>query len=103
MAYRQHLFMFSPLVFNTMYNSDENVLIGAPTGSGKTICAEFAVLRLLQQVPDCRCVYVTPLQSLADQVGNFTACKIALRAFHELYIQLNNSWLLLANQITANA
>lgn len=51
-----------------MYNSDENVLIGAPTGSGKTICAEFAVLRLLQQTPDCRCVYVTPLQSLADQV-----------------------------------
>ena len=51
-----------------MYNSDENVLIGAPTGSGKTICAEFAVLRLLQQTSDCRCVYVTPLQSLADQV-----------------------------------
>ena len=61
-------FLFPWSVFNTMYNSDENVLIGAPTGSGKTICAEFAVLRLLQQTPDCRCVYVTPLQSLADQV-----------------------------------
>ena len=61
-------FLFPLSVFNTMYNSDENVLIGAPTGSGKTICAEFAVLRLLQQTPDCRCVYVTPLQSLADQV-----------------------------------
>ncbi|RMX47508.1 hypothetical protein pdam_00002126 [Pocillopora damicornis] len=69
--YKDKFPYFNPIqtqVFNTMYNSDENVLIGAPTGSGKTICAEFAVLRLLQQTPDCRCVYVTPLQSLADQV-----------------------------------
>jgi len=32
-------------VFNTVYNSDDNVFVGAPTGSGKTICAEFAILR----------------------------------------------------------
>ena len=32
---------FNPIqtqCFNTLYNSDENVFIGAPTGSGKTIC-----------------------------------------------------------------
>ncbi|KAJ4471946.1 Sec63-domain-containing protein [Lentinula lateritia] len=33
-------------VFQALYTSDENVFIGAPTGSGKTICAEFALLRL---------------------------------------------------------
>ncbi|KAG1851374.1 Sec63 Brl domain-containing protein [Suillus subluteus] len=33
-------------VFQALYTSDENVFIGAPTGSGKTICAEFTLLRL---------------------------------------------------------
>ena len=55
-------------VFNAVYNSDDNVFIGAPTGSGKTICAEFAILRMLSQNSDGRCVYITPKQSLAEQV-----------------------------------
>ncbi|KAF9016447.1 hypothetical protein BDZ89DRAFT_961906 [Hymenopellis radicata] len=33
-------------VFQPLYNSDENVFVGAPTGGGKTICAEFALLHL---------------------------------------------------------
>ena len=38
-------------------------------GSGKTIIAEFAILRLLTSSPDsARCVYVTPIESLADLV-----------------------------------
>jgi hypothetical protein len=36
----------STQVFQALYTSDENVFIGAPRGSGKTICAEFALLRL---------------------------------------------------------
>ncbi|XP_019626472.1 PREDICTED: U5 small nuclear ribonucleoprotein 200 kDa helicase-like [Branchiostoma belcheri] len=62
---------FNPIqtqVFNAVYNGDENVFIGAPTGSGKTICGEFAVLRLISQNPEGRCVYVTPMESLAEQV-----------------------------------
>ncbi|KAI8793415.1 U5 small nuclear ribonucleoprotein 200 kDa helicase [Biomphalaria glabrata] len=63
--------IFNPIqtqVFNAIYNSDENVFVGAPTGSGKTICGEFAVLRMFSQNPEGRCVYVAPLDALAQQI-----------------------------------
>lgn len=37
-------------VFTALYNTDDNCLVAAPTGSGKTACAEFAILRLVQKV-----------------------------------------------------
>jgi hypothetical protein len=57
------------VVFNSLYNTDEDVFVGAPTGSGKSICAEFAILRMFSASPDARCVYVTPLPALADEVS----------------------------------
>ncbi|VDM79137.1 unnamed protein product, partial [Strongylus vulgaris] len=42
---------YSEKVFHCLYQTDENVLIGAPTGSGKTLCAELAMFRLLQKYP----------------------------------------------------
>ena len=39
---------FNPIqtqAFHTLYHSDANVLLGAPTGSGKTIAAELAIFR----------------------------------------------------------
>ena len=57
--------------FNVLYNSDENVLIGAPPSSGKSLCAEFAILRLFGNKPEGgsgRCVYIAPFQSVAETV-----------------------------------
>ncbi|XP_028784629.1 DExH-box ATP-dependent RNA helicase DExH12 [Neltuma alba] len=63
---------FNPVqtqVFTVLYNSDDNVLVAAPTGSGKTICAEFAILRNLQKGPDSvmRVVYIAPIEALAKE------------------------------------
>ncbi len=58
-------------VFTAMYNTDDNCLVAAPTGSGKTACAEFAVLRMIQKASQdkgaARCVYIAPLPGLAKE------------------------------------
>ncbi|KAE8057467.1 hypothetical protein FH972_014157 [Carpinus fangiana] len=63
---------FNPVqtqVFTVLYNTDDNVLVAAPTGSGKTICAEFAILRNHQKGPQnvMRVVYIAPLEALAKE------------------------------------
>ncbi|WKY06658.1 hypothetical protein Q1695_006668 [Nippostrongylus brasiliensis] len=61
---------FNPIqtqVFHCLYNTDESALIGAPTGSGKTLCAELAMFRLLQNNPGKKCVYIAPLKALVRE------------------------------------
>ena len=53
--------------FNSLFATDDNVLIGASTGSGKTVCAEFALLRHWSSLSKGRAVYVAPFQELVDQ------------------------------------
>lgn len=52
--------------FNSLYKTDQNVFIGAPTGSGKTVCAEFAILRHWTQGDAGRAVYIAPFQEVID-------------------------------------
>lgn len=63
---------FNPIqtqVFTVLYNTDDNVLVAAPTGSGKTICAEFAILRNHQKGSESivRAVYIAPIEALAKE------------------------------------
>lgn len=55
-------------VFNSVYNGDDNIFIGAPTGSGKTTIAEFAILRLFDRNAEGRCVYLVPKDALAELI-----------------------------------
>ncbi len=54
-------------VFQALYTTDDNIFIGAPTGSGKTICAEFALLRLWSKREQKRAVCIEPYQEMVDQ------------------------------------
>ena len=54
-------------VFNSLFATDDNVFVGAPTGSGKTVCAEFALFRHWSKESTGRAVYIAPFQELVDQ------------------------------------
>ncbi|KAH8689112.1 putative pre-mRNA splicing helicase [Talaromyces proteolyticus] len=56
--------------FKTLFESDEAVFLAAPVSSGKTVCAELALLRHWGQGNSGRAVYVAPFQELVDQRFN---------------------------------
>lgn len=53
-------------VFKSLYDSNDSVFVGAPTGSGKTVCAEFALLRHWKNPGTGKAVYVAPFQELVN-------------------------------------
>jgi activating signal cointegrator complex subunit 3 len=61
---------FNPVqtqIFHLLYHTDKNALIGAPTGSGKTVAAELSVFRLLNAHPGAKAVYIAPLKALVSE------------------------------------
>uniref|UniRef100_A0A3B4YF91 Activating signal cointegrator 1 complex subunit 3 n=1 Tax=Seriola lalandi dorsalis TaxID=1841481 RepID=A0A3B4YF91_SERLL len=61
---------FNPIqtqIFHTLYHTDTNVLLGAPTGSGKTIAAEMAMFRVFNEYPTSKVVYIAPLKALVRE------------------------------------
>lgn len=61
---------FNPIqtqIFHCLYYTDNNVLLGAPTGSGKTIAAEIAMFRVFRDNPDKKIVYIAPLKALVRE------------------------------------
>ena len=61
---------FNPIqtqVFHCLYHNDVNCLVGAPTGSGKTVCSELAMLRVFNEYPGGKVVYIAPLKALVKE------------------------------------
>jgi antiviral helicase SLH1 len=61
---------FNPMqtqIFNTLYESSTNVLLGSPTGSGKTTAAELAIWRAFKEHPGTKVVYIAPMKALVRE------------------------------------
>lgn len=55
-------------VFKSLFDSNDSVFVGAPTGSGKTLCAEFALLRHWNNADAGKAVYLAPFQEVVNNV-----------------------------------
>jgi activating signal cointegrator complex subunit 3 len=61
---------FNPVqtqAFHTLYHTDYNVFLGAPTGSGKTVICELAILRALSTQPNRKIIYIAPMKALVRE------------------------------------
>lgn len=54
-------------VFHSCYYTDTPIILGAPTGSGKTIVAELCILRLFSLNPEQKVVYIAPMKALVRE------------------------------------
>lgn len=64
---------FNPIqsqIFDVLFKSNKNVLLGAPTGSGKTISAEITIFRAFDKQPGQKIVYIAPLKALVKERVN---------------------------------
>ena len=64
---------FNPIqtqIFYCFFHTDNNCLLGAPTGSGKTIAAELAIFRVFNMPKRKKCVYIAPLKALVRERMN---------------------------------
>ena len=64
---------FNPIqtqVFHMMYHRQNNALLGAPTGSGKTMAAELAMWNVFREKPNGKVIYIAPLKALVRERVN---------------------------------
>lgn len=68
--YAQRFQFFNPMqtqLFHCMYHTSANVLLGSPTGSGKTVAAELAMWWAFREKPGSKVVYIAPMKALVRE------------------------------------
>ena len=61
---------FNPMqtqIFHTLYHTPANVLLGSPTGSGKTIACELAMWWAFREKSGSKVVYIAPMKALVRE------------------------------------
>lgn len=56
-------------IFQVVFNSDKHVVVSSPTGSGKTVLMELAIIRLLSKHngDKAKIVYIAPMKALCHE------------------------------------
>lgn len=81
---------FNPMqtmTFHSLYNSNSNIFVGSPTGSGKTVVAELAIWHAFNEFPGSKVVYIAPMKALVrERVDDWRAriCKPANKKLVEM-------------------
>ncbi|PVI04840.1 Sec63-domain-containing protein [Periconia macrospinosa] len=68
--YGQRFQYFNPMqtqIFHCLYHTPANVLLGSPTGSGKTVAAELAMWWAFRENPGSKVVYIAPMKALVRE------------------------------------
>ena len=68
--YGERFQFFNPMqtqIFHTLYHTSANVLLGSPTGSGKTVAAELGMWWSFQNKPGSKVVYIAPMKALVRE------------------------------------
>lgn len=68
--YAERFHFFNPMqtqIFHTLYNTSANVLLGSPTGSGKTVAAELSMWWAFRERPGSKIVYIAPMKALVRE------------------------------------
>ncbi|KAF7518489.1 hypothetical protein PCG10_010752 [Penicillium crustosum] len=69
-VYGQRFQFFNPMqtqIFHLLYHTPANVLLGSPTGSGKTVAAELAMWWAFREKPGSKVVYIAPMKALVRE------------------------------------
>ncbi|WPK24423.1 hypothetical protein PUMCH_001697 [Australozyma saopauloensis] len=85
--YKPRFKYFNPMqtmTFHSLYNTNSNIFVGSPTGSGKTVVAELAIWHAFKEFPKSKVVYIAPMKALVRERVDDWRQRICKNTKHKL-------------------